>query len=273
MHFDLTRLGASERQLEELREFLSLPAGMLIVTGPTGSGKTTLLYSILSQLDAERLNICTVEDPVEYVLPGIAQTHVNRTAGLGFGRAVRHLLRADPDVIMCGEVRDLETAEVLMQAAITGHLTLTCLHPFTAPGVLRRLVNMGVEPFLIADTVSLVCAVRLVRTICEACKQEHPLTETERTWLANIGAAGLRAYEGRGCEACAGTGYSGRTGLFELLKMTDALRERVMAHASAEEMDQALKASGHATLVDHGREKVRAGITTLQEVAAVARGL
>ncbi len=270
---DIGRLGLSESQLEGVREFLSAPAGLFIATGPTGSGKTTLLYSMLRELDAERLSICTIEDPVEYALPGVAQTPVNRSAGLGFARAVRQLLRSDPDVIMCGEIRDLETAEVLIQAAVTGHLVLSPLHTNDTPSATRRLMDMGVEPFLIADTVSLICATRLIRTICEACKEEHTLTGAEAKWLESLRAGALTAYEGRGCEECGGTGYRGRTGLFELLKMTDALRERVIARAGADEVDQVLRASGHATLLDHGLGKVRAGATTLQEVASLARGL
>jgi type IV pilus assembly protein PilB len=274
---DLGKLGLSESQLAEVRESLSLPAGMFIVTGPTGSGKTTLLYSMLNELDAERLNICTIEDPVEYILPGIAQTHINRKAGLEFATAVRHMLRSDPDAIMCGEIRDLETAEVLMQASITGHLTLTTLHATTAPGAIRRLLNMGVEPFIIGDSVSLICATRLVRTICEDCKEEHALTDAERLWLMGAGVSQedreMKTYQGKGCDQCLGTGYRGRTGLFELLRMTDHLRDLLAARADMGQIKDALAIAQHKTLVGHGLQRVREGATTVEEIVGMARSL
>jgi len=272
---DLDQLGMNEAQLAAAREFLGLPSGMLVVTGPTGAGKTTLLYAMLSQLDAGELSITTVEDPVEYILPGLAQTHVNRAAGLGFSRAIRHQLRSDPDVMMCGEIRDLETAEALIQATISGRLTMTTLHAQTAAAVPRRLLNMGVEPFLIADTLSLVCSMRLVRVTCEACREEYEPRDLEKAWLLSRGAGStdLKAWRGKGCEECRHSGYWGRTAIAEAWQLTDPFRDLIVRQADVEQIREALAAAGHVSLVDDGIAKIRGGTTTVAEVRRATKGL
>ena len=271
----LDALGLSSEQLGAIREFLSLPSGMLVLTGPVGSGKTTLLYSMLAELDANELNITTVEDPVEYTLPGLAQTGVDPRAGFGFSRAIRHQLRSDPDVMMCGEIRDLETAEVLMQATLTGHLTLTTLHAATAPDVFRRLRDMGVEPFIIADALCLVCATRLVRVICEACREPYEPEDLEKAWLLSRGVdpTDLTVSRGKGCEKCRHTGYWGRTAVFEFLTVTDELRDLIVKQADADQIRETLSSAGHLSLVDDGIEKIRSGITTVAEVRRATKGL
>ncbi len=272
----LEKLGLSAEHLALVQEFLTLAAGLFVATGPTGSGRTTLLYSMLGALNAEELNIATIEDPVEFTLPGMAQTHVNRKAGMTFAVAMRSLFRADPDVIMCGEIRDLDTAEVVLQAAITGHLVLTTLHAVTAPEVFRRLLNMGVEPFLTADAVKLVCGQRLARMVCGSCREEYYLEGVEREWLlaqSDIDPTKVAFYRGKGCDECSDTGYRGRMGLFELLRMTDTVRDLIATRASRAEADRALADAGHETLADDGIEKARLGLTTIAEVMAVTRGL
>ena len=265
----------NESQLQATRQFLVSPSGLLIVTGPTGSGKTTLLYSMLSALDADALNIVTIEDPVEYMLPGIAQTHVNRKAGLTFHRGLLYQLRSDPDVVMCGEIRDLQSAEVVIQTAMTGHLVLSTLHAQTAPEVFRRFLNMGVEPFMVTDTLRFAVAMRLARTICDECKEPHEPTGPEREWLsaARVDWTGLSLQRGAGCDQCFDTGYRGRTGVFEVMTVTDPVREVVTQGLDNREFEHLLRSSGHKSLVDHGIEKIRAGITTVEEVAAISRAL
>jgi type II secretory ATPase GspE/PulE/Tfp pilus assembly ATPase PilB-like protein len=255
---DLSTLGMSAADAERFERVLSRPSGIVLATGPTGSGKTTTLYGALARVHRPGVKILTVEDPVEYQIEGVTQVPVNRKAGLGFASALRSILRHDPDVIMVGEMRDRETAEVAVQAALTGHLVFSTLHTNDAPGGVTRLVNMGIEPYLVAATVQAILAQRLVRTRCASC-----------------GGRGLRDDRGEaaadvGCDACAHTGYDGRTGLFELLTMTDELRALVVDRAPLAELRDAARRAGMRTLLEDGLDKARAGATTRDEVLRVA---
>ncbi|MSR36467.1 MAG: type II/IV secretion system protein [Gemmatimonadetes bacterium] len=241
----LSALGMSADVAERFERLVRRTSGLILVTGPTGSGKTTTLYGAVELVNQPGVKIVTVEDPVEYQIDGVTQVPVNRKAGLGFASALRSILRHDPDVIMVGEMRDLETAEVAVQAALTGHLVFATLHTNDAPGGVARLVNMGVEPYLVAATVQGIMAQRLVRTLCPDCA-------------------------GRGCERCAGTGYDGRTGLFELLTMTDEIRTLAAERASLADLRSAACRGGMTTLQEDGLEKVGRGITTREEVLRVA---
>jgi type II secretory ATPase GspE/PulE/Tfp pilus assembly ATPase PilB-like protein len=245
--------------------------GMILVTGPTGSGKTTTLYSALYILNTADKGILTIEDPVEYELPMVRQTQVNVKAGLTFASGLRSMLRQDPDIVMVGEIRDLETAETAVRAALTGHLVLSTLHTNDAAGALPRLIDMGVEPFLAASSVIGVLAQRLVRKLCEDCKVGTQPNESIREVLGLESADGVAIYEPKGCEKCRGTGYRGRTAIVEILKIDDEIRELVLRGSSADTIRDAGRRSGMQTLEEDGFRKVMDGVTSFTEVMRVIR--
>ncbi|SHF65746.1 type IV pilus assembly protein PilB [Desulfacinum infernum DSM 9756] len=268
LQLDMTKLGFEPKQLDAFREAIYRPYGMVLVTGPTGSGKTTTLYSALSELNKISHNISTAEDPVEFSLPGINQVQVHEAIGLNFAAALRSFLRQDPDIIMVGEIRDFETAEVAIKAALTGHLVLSTLHTNDAPSTVNRLLNMGVEPFLVASAVNLVLAQRLARKVCPECKVEEEIPPEALLELGvneeDVGT--FKCYRGRGCMACSNTGYRGRIALYEVMTMTDAIRELVLVGASASEIKAEAMREGMLTLRQSGINKLKEGITSVEEV-------
>ncbi len=273
----LELLGFTDDTLAQVQALIRKPNGMIIATGPTGSGKTTTLYSMLMAINTPAIKILTIEDPVEYLLPGLVQTPVNMRVGLTFTSALRAFLRQDPDVLMVGEIRDRETAEIVMQAAITGHLVLTSLHTVNAPAALIRLVDMGIEPFLAAETTIGVVAQRLVRVLCPHCKapaEISPSALTRLRLLAETGGAPLpadvRFSRAVGCAQCRGNGYRGRSGLFEVLTITSPVKDALLAGASQEELTAVAVKEGMVTLVADGLRKAAAGLTTVEEVLRVA---
>jgi type IV pilus assembly protein PilB len=267
----LEKLGLWEDDLAKVEYLMSQPYGMILSTGPTGSGKTTTQYSILHRLNTTEVNILTIEEPVEYEVPGINQVHVNRKAGVTFATALRAFLRQDPDIILVGEIRDLETADVAFQAALTGHLVLSTLHTNDAPTAATRLIEMGVEPFLISAAVIGVIAQRLARRICPNCKEPYKYPEELLmrfgTDLSELN--GKELYRGRGCETCRYTGYKGRIGVFEVFVMNTEIADLILRRAPISEIRDAAIASGMTTLLRDGWRKVLAGITTPQEVLRV----
>lgn len=271
LQLDLTKLGFEEESLNFFLEALSKPYGMILVTGPTGSGKTTTLYSALMKLRKPEVNIVTVEDPVEYTLPRITQVQVQEEIGRTFAQVLRSFLRQDPDIILVGEIRDFETAEIAIKAALTGHLVLSTLHTNDAPSTITRLVNMGIEPFLIASSVILIVAQRLVRRLCENCKKEQKITKES---LLKIGFPeqmldSLKIYEAQGCSECNQTGYRGRVALYEVMPIKDELRELILTGASANEIKKEAIKLGMLTLRHSGIRKIMAGITSIEEVLRV----
>ncbi|MGD0015615.1 MAG: type II secretion system ATPase GspE [Bryobacteraceae bacterium] len=262
--YDLRRLGFDERMLERMEYYTSLPHGILLVTGPTGSGKSTTLYSALKRINQPDKKIITIEDPVEYQMDGINQIHVNPQIGLTFASGLRHIVRQDPDVIMVGEIRDRETADIAIRAALTGHFVYSTLHTNDAPSAVTRLIDMGVEEYLISSTVVAILAQRLVRLICLGCKQPAG------TRTAPDGSL-VRAFRGAGCEACAGSGYSGRVGIFELMELNDELRKLILAKADAVTLTAAARRNGMRTLREDGWMKVDGGVTTADEVLRVTQ--
>jgi len=268
LELDMTKLGFEQAQLRDFKEAIDKPFGMVLVTGPTGSGKTTTLYSALSELNQISDNISTAEDPVEYNLVGINQVQINEEIGLSFASALRAFLRQDPDIIMVGEIRDFETAEIAVKAALTGHLVMSTLHTNDAPSTVNRLMNMGIEPFLVATSVNCIAAQRLVRKVCANCIEDH---ETSPQVLIQIGFApdevkSLKIKRGRGCEKCKNTGYKGRLGLFEVLLFSDEIRDMILSGASSIELKRRAVEEGMETLRMAGLNKVREGITTIEEV-------
>ncbi len=251
------------------KEQVGMPHGILLVTGPTGSGKSTTLYSALSEMDGEKLNISTVEDPVEYELDFCNQVQINDKAGLTFATSLRSLLRQDPDVIMIGEIRDNETARIAVQAALTGHLVLSTLHTNDAATSITRLVNIGIDPYLIAASLNAAAAQRLVRRICPKCKEVYQIPEQMLKYVQRAGIKPEELMHGKGCDACRGTGYSGRVGIFELLVIDDKFRDMINQDSSVNNMRRAFRTSGHDTLFHDGLKKVKAGLTTLEEVLRV----
>jgi len=244
---------------------------MFLICGPTGSGKTTTLYSSLNVVNSVEKNVMTVEDPVEYQLPGLSQVHVNRKAGLTFANALRAFLRQDPDVIMVGETRDLETAEIAVQASLTGHLVLTTIHTNDAPSVATRLSDMGVEPFLISASMIGALAQRLARKICSKCKEEYV---PQRELLLRMGFdpklhPEVVFYKGRGCDACRQTGYKGRVGIYELMRINEELAEMIVRRAPVSELKEAARANGMKTLQEDGFRKAKDGLTTIEEIMRV----
>jgi len=271
LQIDMSKLGLDPIQLSSLKEAISKPHGMVLVTGPTGSGKTTTLYSALTELNKESTNINTAEDPVEFNIPGINQAQVNEDIGLTFAAALRAFLRQDPDVIMVGEIRDYETAEIAIKASLTGHLVLSTLHTNDAPGTINRLLNMGVEPFLVASSLNIIVAQRLARRICLNCKTE---TSLNPELLVSAGmraaeAAHMRVYQGEGCSKCSGTGYRGRIALYETMVVTESLRELILHGASAADLKRQAIKEGMTTLRVSGLSRLREGLTTLEEVIRV----
>ncbi len=271
VQLDVNKLGFDERAIALFRSAISKPYGMILVTGPTGSGKTTTLYAALSELNKVSTNISTAEDPVEYNMVGVNQLQVHEDIGLNFAAALRAFLRQDPDVIMVGEIRDFETAEIGVKAALTGHLVLSTVHTNDAPSTINRLLNMGIEPFLIASSVNLIMAQRLARVVCPKCREPH---EVPRNVMIELGvpeaeAKDIVAYRGKGCTYCGGTGFRGRTALYEMMPMTDPLRELILSGASAIELKRQAIADGMKTLRQSGIEKVCDGVTSIEEVMRV----
>lgn len=266
---ELDSLGFSGEMLADFKQLVHRPSGFFLVTGPTGSGKTTTLYAALSSLNSPEKNIITLEDPVEYHVAGITQGQIHPAAGFTFGKGVRAVLRQDPDVAMVGEIRDKETAQTAVEAALTGHSVFSTLHTNDAPGALMRLMDMGIEPFLINAALSGVLAQRLARKICQNCKEQHVPTDQEKELLSNFGIAAEKLYSGKGCDACFGLGYKGRVGLFELLHMTSGLRSLVVHRPVFDDIRAQAHKDGMQTLVHDGLQKVKSGIISLQELARV----
>jgi type IV pilus assembly protein PilB len=268
LRLDMTKLGFEPESLEKFERQILKPYGMVLVTGPTGSGKTNTLYSSVARLNTPETNIMTAEDPVEFQLPGINQVQMKEQIGLNFASALRAFLRQDPNIILVGEIRDFETAEIGVKAALTGHLVLSTLHTNDAPSTISRLMNMGIEPFLVATSVNLICAQRLVRRICVGCKE--PL-QIQPQALIDAGfspedANRVLIQHGRGCSTCNNTGYKGRLGLYEVMEITDDLRELILVGASALELKKKALENGMITLRKSGLLKVAAGQTTIEEV-------
>jgi general secretion pathway protein E len=270
---ELSKVGLGSRDQSSLRRLLALPHGLIIITGPTGSGKTTTLATMLGILNEPTRKILTIEDPVEYEIPGVNQSQVKPAIGLTFATAMRAFVRQDPDVIMVGEIRDAETANIAVHAALTGHLVLTTLHTETAAAAVPRLLDLGVEGFLLQSTLRAVIAQRLVRVLCDGCKRMHALTGADlaadpRYRVLGF-AAGEIVYQADGCERCSGTGYRGRAGVFELLEMTDEVRPVVGAKADSLAIDRAAIRAGMTTMIDDAIAKCRSGVTTVSEVLRV----
>ncbi|MDW8261775.1 MAG: type II secretion system ATPase GspE [Phycisphaerales bacterium] len=269
INVQLEDLGFSEDALTIWKRQIDQPHGILLVTGPTGSGKTTTLYSSLRQMDGNKLNIATVEDPIEYHLPQANQVQVHEKIGMTFAAALRSLLRQDPDVIMLGEIRDPETANIAVQASLTGHLVLSTLHTNDAPSSITRLINIGVEPYLISSAVNAILAQRLVRKICPHCKEEYQPSAEMREFLALQGFLEDRSFRGRGCDRCRKTGYSGRLGIYELLVMDDSLRDLVTTNPDVTNLRKVCRERGLITLREDGFAKVQKGLTTVDEILRV----
>lgn len=274
--YDLDHIGLDEDNLKTLTHYINYPHGIILVTGPTGSGKTTTLYGSLSRISTGEKNILTIEDPVEYQLDGISQVQVNTKKGLTFSAGLRSFLRQDPDVMMVGEIRDLETAEIAIRAAITGHLVFSTVHTNDAPSTVTRLIDLGLESYLVSSSLVLVIAQRLVRTICTSCRTWIEPDDQQRATLRAVGIEHDMLPEGKmahspGCEECFHSGYQGRTAIYELLPMIEELRELVMREVSATELKRAAIASGMRTLRQDGTNKVLAGITSPEEVMRVTQ--
>lgn len=271
----LDKIGMLEKTYTEFRRLISLPEGVMLVTGPTGSGKTTTLYSSICELYNDETNIMTIEDPVEYNLKGIAQIGVHHKIKLDFATGLRHILRQDPDIIMIGEIRDAETAEIAIQASLTGHLVLSTLHTNDAPSAITRLVDMGIEPYLLSSSVLGILAQRLVRRICSECKTSYIPTESE------VRSIGLNPsdlphgtlFHGKGCTACYGSGYKGRHGIYELMTINNEIRRQIVHSPDAVELRNIAMRTGMISLLEHGGELVKQGITTIAEVLRVSRAV
>ena len=268
LQLDMTKLGFEESSLVDLKASIHKPVGMILVTGPTGSGKTTTLYSALSELNKETENIITAEDPIEYNFMGINQVQMHEEIGLTFASALRSFLRQDPDIIMVGEIRDFETAQIAVQASLTGHLVLSTVHTNDAPGTITRLIDMGIEPFLISSAVILILAQRLIRKICMDCREPvkvHPQL------LIDLGippdeVKSFQVYKGKGCPICNNTGYKGRIGLYEVMPMREEVKELVLSRASTSEIKKEAMRLGMKTLRQSGVMKIKDGVTTIEEV-------
>jgi type IV pilus assembly protein PilB len=268
LQLDMTQLGFDQEPLRRFKDAIDRPYGIVMVTGPTGSGKTNTLYSAIAQLNDPTVNILTAEDPIEFNLAGINQVQMKEQIGLTFASAMRSFLRQDPDIILVGEIRDFETAEIAVKAALTGHLVLSTLHTNDAPSTVNRLMNMGIEPFLVATAVNCIAAQRLVRKVCAQCAED---VDTSPQTLIQVGFApdevkGLKVKRGRGCENCKHTGYRGRIALFEVLLFTDEIRDMILTGASSIELKRRAIEEGMVTLRSAGLHKIREGVTTLEEV-------
>ncbi len=265
---DMTKLGFESESLARYEAAIQRPWGMVLVTGPTGSGKTNTLYSSISRINTSETNIMTAEDPVEFNLPGVNQVQIREGIGLNFAAALRSFLRQDPNIILVGEIRDFETAEIAVKAALTGHLVLSTLHTNDAPSTINRLMNMGIEPFLVASSINLVCAQRLVRRICANCKTPHPEPPAALTELGyrDDDSRSTIPHKGTGCEKCNSTGYKGRVGLYEVMEVTEDLRELILVGASGLELRRKAVEEGMLTLRQSGLRKIKDGVTTIEEV-------
>ncbi len=265
---DMSKLGFEESSLEKIEKAILNPYGMVLVTGPTGSGKTSTLYSALNRLNTPETNIMTAEDPVEYNFRGINQVQIKEQIGLTFAAALRSFLRQDPNIILVGEIRDFETTEIAIKAALTGHLVLSSLHTNDAPSTISRMLNMGIEPFLVATSVQLICAQRLIRKICPSCKSEAKTTLQTliKAGFSQEEAKSVQTFKGEGCKKCNGTGYKGRIGMYEVMENSDDIQELILVGASAQEIRRKAVEEGMLTLRRSGLEKIKAGVTTLDEV-------
>ncbi len=270
----LQELGITGKGLEIVRENISKPHGMVLVTGPTGSGKTTTLYSVLNILNTIEVKICTIEDPIEYAINRVVQIQVNTKTGMDFSAGLRALMRHDPDIIMVGEIRDKETAEIAIHSALTGHLVLSTLHTNTASGAIPRFIDMGVEGFLLASTLNIIVAQRLVRKLCTSCIVEFKPDETVRKKLSkdlNVDLGDQKFYKGAGCDKCGQKGYSGRIGIYEILHITEEIRALITKHATSDEIQELAHEQGMETMLQDGLNKVASGLTTIEEVIRVVR--
>ncbi|MET0321231.1 MAG: GspE/PulE family protein, partial [Duganella sp.] len=266
----LDGLGLGEQELQLLKLMIARPDGVILVTGPTGSGKTTTLYSILNHINTESVNIMTLEDPVEYPMNMIRQTSVNESAKMGFAEGIRSMMRQDPDIILVGEIRDRETAEMAFAAAMTGHQVYSTLHTNSAIGAIPRLLDIGVLPDIMSGNIIGIIAQRLVRKLCPVCREAHVADDVERQLLGlKDGAPPQTLYRAVGCDRCGHQGYKGRIAIIELLKMTPALDELVARRVSSRELKTAAAAGGFHSLIDDGVRRVREGVTTLEEIARV----
>ncbi len=265
---DMTKLGFESESLARFEVAIQKPWGMVLVTGPTGSGKTNTLYSSIARINTPETNIMTAEDPVEFNLAGVNQVQVREQIGLNFAAALRSFLRQDPNIILVGEIRDFETAEIAVKAALTGHLVLSTLHTNDAPSTVNRLMNMGIEPFLVASSLNLVCAQRLVRRVCANCRQPHPLPPAglQQIGFSPEDARTVVPQKGAGCDRCNNTGYKGRVGLYEVMEVTDELRELILVGASSLELRRKAVEDGMLTLRSSGLRKIKDGVTTVDEV-------
>jgi type IV pilus assembly protein PilB len=268
LQLDMTKLGFEEKQLQVFKDGIHQPYGMCLVTGPTGSGKTTTLYSAIAELNQVDTNISTAEDPVEFNLEGVNQVNIKKDIGLTFAVALKSFLRQDPDIIMVGEIRDGEVGEIAVEAALTGHLVLSTLHTNDAPSTIIRLINMGIEPFLVAAAVNVVVAQRLCRKICKECKVIDALITQEilvKSGVSPTSAAKITAYKGAGCSACNKSGYKGRVAIYEVLEMSISIKEILIRHGSVDEIKKQAIKEGMKTLRMCALTKVAQGLTTLDE--------
>ncbi len=265
---DMTKLGFEESSLKRVEAGILKPYGMVLVTGPTGSGKTSTLYAALNRLNTPETNIMTAEDPVEYNFRGINQVQIKEQIGLNFASALRSFLRQDPNIILVGEIRDFETTEIAIKAALTGHLVLSSMHTNDAPATISRLLNMGIEPFLVATSVHLICAQRLIRTICRECKTElkTPIQTLINAGFSSEEAKSIQTFKGEGCSRCNGTGYKGRLGLYEVMEISEDIQELILVGASAREIRRKAIEEGMLSLRSSGLAKIKTGSTTLEEV-------
>jgi type IV pilus assembly protein PilB len=280
--FNLSSLGLQNDDLDKLKAAAAQPHGMILVTGPTGSGKTTSLYAVMKILNKREIHISTIEDPVEYDIEGISQIQVNPKTELTFAKGLRAIVRQDPDIIMVGEIRDEETASIAINSAMTGHLVLSTLHTNDAATTLPRLLDMGIEPFLVASTINIAIAQRLVRKICETCRSSYSPSEKELKLLKNLLlstftkppvkiSSRTRLYKGKGCKVCGSTGYIGRVGVFEVLEMKENIKELIIKRASSDEIVKAARSNGMTTMLEDGIQKVLQGVTTLEEILRVTK--
>ncbi|PIR37986.1 MAG: type II secretion system protein GspE [Candidatus Zambryskibacteria bacterium CG10_big_fil_rev_8_21_14_0_10_42_12] len=272
--FTLEMLGFDDKDAKRIREAIKKPYGMILVTGPTGSGKTTTLYTVLKDLNTKEVAIITIEDPIEYAIDGINQMQVNSRTGMTFANGLRSMLRQDPDIIMVGEIRDSETSGLAVNTALTGHLVLSTLHTSDAATTLPRLIDLGVEPYLITATVNVVIGQRLVRTICNSCKTKKQLTDLEKESIQGMEGADVlqhthEVYHGTGCDECTGSGYKGRMGIYEVMPIDEPIREAMLRRCSSTEMRKIAIQNGMKSMIKDGFNKVASGKTTLEEVLRV----